>query len=108
VAQAYAPDSCAIRDLEEPSLPSDVPEIEDVRTLLVSEDPEIDEPKDIAKIIETCLKDLKPLKQHNLIHTIKLIQHLTAVSEYVNLRASYRSSKVCKQPCLKASIAIAR
>lgn len=108
MAQAYAPDSCAIRDSEVPSLPPDVPEIEDARMCLASEDPDIDEPKDIAKIIETCLKDLKPLKQHNPIRAIKLIQHLTAVLEYVNLRASYRSSKVCKQPCLKASIAIAR
>jgi hypothetical protein len=106
VAQAYAPNSHEIRDLEEPSLPPDVPEIEDVCTFLVLEDPEINEPKDITKIIETCLKNLKLLKQHNPIHAIKLIQCLTAMSEYANLCASYRLSKVCKQPCLKASIAI--
>ena len=73
MAQAYAPNSCVIRDSEVPSLPPDVSEIEDVRMCLASEDPDIDEPKDIAKIIETCLKDLKLLKQHNPICAIKLI-----------------------------------
>jgi hypothetical protein len=38
---------------------------------------------------------------------IKMLIQLTAVSEYVKLHTVYKSGKVCKQPCLKASIAIA-
>jgi hypothetical protein len=32
---------------------------------------------------------------------------LIAVSKYIKLRARYKTSKACKQPCLKASMAIA-
>jgi len=90
-----------------PSLPPDKPKIEAARILLASEDSGINGPKDIFKVIESCLKESKPLSQHNPKRAIKVIQHLTAVSEYVKLRATYKSNKVCKQPCLKASLVIA-
>ncbi len=62
------------------------------------------EPADIIKIIKTCLKDVE---KHNSKHAIKKLSILIAISEYVQLRARYNKSKACKQPCLKASIAIA-
>ena len=36
-----------------------------------------------------------------------MLSILTAVSEYVKLRMLYKSIKVCKRPCLNASITIA-
>jgi hypothetical protein len=56
-------------------------------------------------IIQTCLKDVE---KHNSKHAIKTLSLLIAVSEYIKLRACYNRSKACKQPCLKASMAIAR
>ncbi len=110
--EAHATDAPAIRDSEEPSLPSDEPEIEDARRLFASEDSEIDSDvtgdPDIMNIIQSCLKDVKTLKQHNHVRAIKMLSLLIAVSEYIKLRTLYKSIKACKQPCLKASIAIAR
>ena len=57
------------------------------------------------KIIQTCLKDVE---KNNSKHAIKMLSQLIAVSEYIKLRARYKTFKACKQPCLKASIAIAR
>src|SRR6202789_1755148 len=56
-------------------------------------------------IIQTCLRDVH---RQNSRHAIKALSILISVSEYVKLHAHYRTSKACKQPCLKASIAIAR
>ena len=105
--RARAADADAIRDSEVTSLPLDEPVIEAARILLASEDSETNESGDIMEIIESCLKEIKLLKEHNHARTIKVITQLTAVSEYVKLRAVYKSNKACKQPCLKASIAIA-
>jgi hypothetical protein len=58
-------------------------------------------------IILSCIKDVKKSKQLNHMHMIKMLTQLTAVSEYVKLRTVYKLGKACKQPCLKASIAIA-
>jgi hypothetical protein len=58
-------------------------------------------------IILSCIKDVKKLKQLNHMHMIKMLIQLTAISEYVKLCTVYKLGKVCKQPCLKASIAIA-
>jgi hypothetical protein len=99
-------DAPAIRELEVPSLPSDRPKIEATCILLALEDSGINGPKDIFKIIESCLKKSKPLNQHNPICMIKVIKHLTAISKYIKLHATYKLKKVCKQPCLKASLAI--
>ena len=98
----------AIRGSEEPSLPLDDPAIEATRTLFTPEDSEVDVSIGLTEIIQTCLKDVKLLKRHGNARAIKMLSQLTAVAEYVKLRALYRSSKACKQPCLKASIAIAR
>ena len=105
--QAHAPDAPVIRELEVPLLPPDMPKIEATCILLASEDSRINGPMDIFKIIESCLKESKPLNWHNPICTIMVIKHLTAMSEYIKLRMTYKSKKVCKQPCLKVSLAIA-
>jgi hypothetical protein len=59
---------------------------------------------DIMRIIQTCLKDAK---KHTDKWKIKTLTQLTAVSEYVRLRAQYWRHNACKCPCLNASIAIA-
>ena len=97
----------AIRDSDEPLLPLDKPEIETTCTLFTLEHLEVNMSIGLTEIIQSCLKDVKVMKQHNNAHTMKMLSQLIAVSEYIKLRAIYRSSKACKQPCLKASIAIA-
>jgi len=89
--------------LEQPLLPPEGPAIEAVWEVLRSE--ESNEPTDIMKIIETCLKDVRRDKSNQ---AMKLLSHLIAVTQYIKLRAHYKAHKACKQPCLKASIAIAR
>jgi hypothetical protein len=94
------------RDSEQPSLPLEQPTIEATRELFLPEDDD-SEPVDIMEIIQSCLKDLKKYNS-NSKHAIKSLSQLIAVSEYTKLRARYNTSKACKQPCLKASMAIAR
>ena len=98
----------AIRDSEEPSLPLDKPEVEATCTLFMSEDSEANVSISLPEIIQSCLKDVMLSKQHNNMRAMKMLCQLISVSEYVTLCATYRSSKACKQLCLKASIAIAR
>ena len=105
--EAYAASVHVIRDSEEPSLPSDEPRIKAACELLASGAPEIDEPRDIEDIIQSCVKEVKTLKQHNHMRTIKMLTQLIAISEYIKLHALYKSTKTCKQPCLRASITIA-
>jgi hypothetical protein len=87
----------------------DDPEIEAARILFAPEDSlEVQESRDIMQIVRSCLDDVKHMKQHNNLRAIKMLSQLIALSEYVKLRARYKSCKACKRPCLKASIAIAR
>ena len=65
---------------------------------------EDDKPADINTIIHACLKDLR---KHKSEHMIKSLSLLISVSKYIKLRARYKTSKACKQPCLKASIVVA-
>ena len=88
-------------------LSSDAPEIEDACQLFALEDLVIDQSRDIMDIILSCIKDVKKLKQLNHTCIIKMLTQLTAVSKYVKLCTVYKLGKACKQPCLKASIAIA-
>jgi len=99
--QSTVPD--LTRDSEQPSLPLEGPAIEATWEVLRLE--ESNEPADIMKIIETCLKDVRRDKSNQ---AMKLLSHLIAVTQYVKLHAYYKAHKVCKQPCLKASMAIAR
>jgi hypothetical protein len=96
-----------MRDSEETSLPPDAPEIEDVHRLFTLEDPVVLPPRDIVDIIQSCMKDVKKMEQHNPTHAIKLLIQLMAVSEYIKKRDIYMLSNACKQPCLRASIVIA-
>ncbi len=91
------------RDLEWSLLPPEAPAIEAVRkAFTLEEDTEL---ADLIKIIDTCLKDLRRDKS---IQAMKLLSLLTGVTKYVKLRTQYKArSKACKQPCLKASVAIA-
>ncbi len=56
------------------------------------------------KIINSCLKDVQRDKSKQ---AIKLLSLLVSVTEYIKLHTNYRVCKACKQPCLKASMAIA-
>ena len=105
--RAYALGAPAIRELEVPLLPPNMPKIKAACILLALEDSGINGPMDIFKIIESCLKESKPLNWHNPICAIKVIKHLTAVLKYIKLCMTYKSKKVCKHPCLKVSLAIA-
>lgn len=60
--------------------------------------------KDIFQITKNCMKMVKQLKSGR---TVKMMTQLTAVTEYVKLRARYRAHPKCKRPCLNASLAIA-
>jgi len=103
--EAHAADADVIRNSEVRSLPSDVPAIDAAHVLFASEESEeIDGTGDLSKIIQSCLRDVK---WHKNVRAIKMLSQLVAVSEYVKLRTHYKLHKVCKQPCLKASIAIA-
>jgi len=90
------------RDSEQPSLPPEGPAIEAAWEVLRLE--ENDEPADIIKIIETCLKDIRRDKSKQ---AMKLLSHIITVTQYVKLCAHYKAHKACKQLCLKVSMAIA-
>ena len=60
---------------------------------------------DIIAIIHSRLREAKTSRS---THAIKTISKLSAVLEYVKLRARYRKQNTCKRPCLSVSIAIAR
>jgi hypothetical protein len=93
-------------DSEQQSLPVQGPAIEAARALFTPEESEDNhEPGNILEIIRSCLKEIK---KHNTRHAIKMISQLTAVSEYIKLRARYQKHNACKRPCLSASMAIAR
>jgi hypothetical protein len=62
------------------------------------------ESDDIVDIICSCLKAAKKCDPGR---GIKTTSKLTAVLEYVELRARYRTNNACKRPCLSASIAVA-
>jgi hypothetical protein len=87
------------QDSEQESLPSEGHALEDARALFTLES------GDISAIIRSCLKEVKKC---NSRHAIKNLCKLTAVSEYVQLRARYKKHNACKRPCLAASVAIAR
>ena len=105
--RAQAAEAHTIRDSEEPLLPLDTPEVEAACRLFALEDLEIDRSWDINDIIHSCLKDVKTLNWHNPDCAIKAISQLVAISKYIDLRAKYKSTKVCKQPSLKVGIVIA-
>ena len=86
------------QDSEQECLPSEGHALEDVWALFTPES------KDITTIIRSCLKDVKKC---NSLHEIKTLCKLTAVSEYIQLRAQYKKHNTCKWPCLAASVAIA-
>jgi len=105
VEEAHTADADVIRNLEVRSLPSDAPVINAACLLFASEESkEIDGTGDLSKIIQSCLGDVK---WHKNVHAIKMLSQLIAMFEYVKLCMCYKLHKVCKQPCLKASIAIA-
>jgi hypothetical protein len=87
------------QDSEQESLLLEGHALEDVRALFTQES------EDITAIIRSCLKEVKKC---NSKHAIKNLCKLTAVSEYVQLRARYKKHNPCKRPCLAASIAVAR
>ena len=71
--QSTVPD--LTRDSEQPSLPPEGPAIEATQEVLRLE--ESNEPTDIMKIIETCLKDVRRDKSNQ---AMKLLSHLIAVT----------------------------
>ncbi|KAI0245926.1 hypothetical protein BJV78DRAFT_1286974 [Lactifluus subvellereus] len=97
------------RDSEVQSLPSEAPVVEAAQELFSPEDEWVGrdaaEPEDITAIVQSCLKDVK---KHKTSRAVKMFAQLIAVSEYVKLRKRYQKRNTCKQPCLSASMAIAR
>jgi hypothetical protein len=70
-------------------------------------DDEDETASDIFQIVKSCLKDIKKLDMP-AARRIKMVMHLTAVTQYVQLRDRFRRNPNCKRPCLNASLAIAR
>ena len=100
--EAEVADLALTEELEWESLPFQGPEIVATCTLFTPED-DSDEPRDIMKIIKSCLKDAKKCKTR---HAVKIITQLVAVSEYIKLCVQYKKHKVCKRSNLNTSIAI--
>jgi hypothetical protein len=93
------------QDSESQSLPMPGRSNETARLFLIEEDkPENSESIDIIAIIRSRLREAKTSRS---THTIKTISKLSAVLEYVKLRARYIKHNTCKRPCLSASAAIA-
>jgi len=90
--EAEVADLALTEESEQESLPFQGPEIAAVHTLFTLED-NSDEPRDIIKIIKSCLKDAKKCKTRC---AVKIITQLVAVSKYIKLHAQYKKHKVCK------------
>ncbi|SRR6266851_3831683 len=101
--KAEAADPALTEESERESLPFQGPEIAATCTLFTPKD-NSDEPRDIMKIIKSCLKDAKKCKTRR---AVKIITQLVAMSEYIKLRTRYKKHKVCKRSNLNVSIAIA-
>jgi hypothetical protein len=61
---------------------------------------------DIFQIVKSCLKDIKKLDMP-AGRRVKMVMHLTAVTQYVQLRDRFRRNPHCTKPCLNASLVIA-
>ena len=59
---------------------------------------------DILDIIQIRVKEVK---KFHTPRAFKAFADLTAIMQYIKLRERYRSNPRCKQPCLRASLAIA-
>ena len=91
----------AIADSE--AAEQDIPDVVAAREWL--EEDENDVPCDILQIVGACLKDARKIRS---TYSINAVTTLTAVTEYVKLRAKYGKHPKCTWPCLNASLAIAR
>src|SRR5258705_3724853 len=83
----------------------EAPEISAARELMDNDEDET--APDIFQIIKSCLKDIKKIDTP-ATRRIKMVMHLAAVTQYVQLRDRFRRNPNCKRPCLNASLAIAR
>ena len=85
---------------------SNAAEINTAREWLdINDDDSPESSTDILEIIRRCLKEVIQLKT---CRTVKMMTQLTAVAEYVKLRARYHTRAKCTRPCESASLAIAR
>jgi hypothetical protein len=66
---------------------------------------EVLSPVNICDVIQ---EQLKVVKKFHTAHTFKAFTNLTAVLQYVKLREHYEQNLCCTQPCMSASLAIAR
>jgi hypothetical protein len=64
-----------------------------------------DEPLDIFEVIQSRMNEVKKFKTPR---AFKAFTNLAAVLQYVKLRERYRKHPKCKQPCMSASLAVAR
>jgi len=83
---------------------TEAPEITATRELMDND--EYEPAPNIFQIIKSCLEDLKKLDMP-AAQRFKMMMHLTAVTQYVQLRERFCRNPNCKQPCLNASLAIA-
>ena len=60
----------------------------------------------IFQIVKSCLNDIKKIDMP-ATRRAKMVMHLTAVTQYVQVRDRFRRNPNCKRPCLNASLAIA-
>ncbi len=90
--EAEVADPALTEELEWESFLFQEPEIVAMCILFTLED-DLDKPRDIIKIIQSCLKDAKKCK---IRHVVKIIMQLVAVSEYIKLHMWYKKHKVYK------------
>ena len=90
--EAEAADLALTKESEQESLLFRGPKIAAACTLFTPED-DSDQPRDLMKIIQFCLKDAKKCKTKR---AVKMIMQLVAVSENIKLRVQYKKHKVSK------------
>jgi hypothetical protein len=98
-------DSELVKDSEVPV--PEAPEISAARELMNDDENETETDPDIFQIVKSSLKDIKDLDMPPP-RRLKMVMHLTAITQYVQLRERFRRNPNCKRPCLSASLAIAR
>ena len=91
-------DSALAKDMEVPS--PKAPEISAAQELMN------DDKDDIFQIMKLCLKDIKKLDML-AGRRVKMVMHLTAVTQYVKLHDRFCRNPHCTRPCLNASLLIA-
>jgi hypothetical protein len=84
---------------------TETPEVEGAREWFDEDDDLSEEAPTIVDIVGHCLKAVKKI---NTPRAFKALMRLTTVIQYVELRDRYQKNLRCREPCVNASLAVAR